>query len=111
MAAALVVHPWEAEDPLRDRTGGHRVRHDWEDSDVGEDSDEDPWEPRSNKERAAAMFIEVLVGIYMSSAISAMTFCVLCYWAALAGMPGMVNIYGLAPGKQSGKYQTHLDPK
>jgi hypothetical protein len=106
-----VVHPWEAEDPLRDPIGRHPGRHDWGNSGDDEDSDEDRWDPYSNKQQAAEMFIEELVGIYMSTSISALTFCVLCWWAGLAGMPGMVNTYGLAPGKSTCRYQKHLDPK
>eukprot|EP00969_Alexandrium_andersonii_P238399 10522700-Alexandrium_andersonii.AAC.1 len=43
------------------------------------------------------------------SQISAMDFSTLCFWAARAGMPGVVHQYGMAPGAQSGSYSRHLD--
>eukprot|EP00969_Alexandrium_andersonii_P260707 11526298-Alexandrium_andersonii.AAC.1 len=47
----------------------------------------------------------------MTSAVSAETFCVLCYWAHKSGMPGLVSEYGKAPGGQSGHYSRHLQAK
>ena len=50
----------------------------------------------------------MLYAMYLSSAISARTFCVLCYWAGLAGMPD-VSQYGMHPNTASGNYKKFLD--
>ena len=108
--AVLAQHSWEQESH-----GEFHVHHAWEVSDeeidpfagvsVDSDSEAEP-EPR---QAAAAEFLEVLMGLYFASALSAGVFCVLCYWAWKAGMPGRVQDYAKAPGAQSGKYQDHLN--
>ena len=90
-AMAQTVHPWE-------------TNHVWDDWNA--DSDD---ECLTQVEQASRAFIELLLSMYMCSAITAGNFCMLCYWAAKAGMPGDVNVFGIAPGRQSGQYQKHLN--
>jgi hypothetical protein len=89
-------HSWEVED------------HAWDAGAWNEDSDD---ERMSEQDKAGSEFLEVLLGLYMASALTAQHFCVLCYWAAKGGVPGVVATYALPPGRQSGKYQAHLDDK
>jgi hypothetical protein len=62
-------------------------------------------------EQAGVAFMEVLLDLYMTSAMGANTFCILCYWAHAAGIQGAVATYGVAPGKQSSYYQKVLNSK
>lgn len=91
-------HAWEHEDP-----GDHA----WENSDNSGSDDEA--DPEKNPEAAASGFLDVLVDLYMTSSISAQTFCVLCWFAAKSGMPGLVHQYGKKPGGATGHYQRHLN--
>ena len=78
--------------------------HDWERDD---DSDDEP-DPETNPRAAAMQFLDVLLSLYMASALSAQSLCILCHWAARAGM-AHVSEYSLPPGKPSGHYQRRLD--
>ena len=68
-------------------------------------SDDDQAETRQN---AAGMLLEELTLLYMGGKISAKIFCTLCHFASVAGL-NVFNKYGFPPGRQSGKYQKHLD--
>ena len=76
-----------------------------------ESDDSDASALENDFEIAATNFVGELVDAYMSNAISAQLFCILCYYAAKAGVQGVVHEYGMAPGKGSGNYQRHLDSK
>lgn len=96
--ARLATHSWE--------TGSE---HSWEsdarvdESDGGSSSEDEP----STEAAATGEFLNALQALYLSSTISAMTFCIICYWAGLAGLA--VGQYGMAPGRSSGNYKRHLD--
>lgn len=96
-------HPWEEEDDEID--GSH---HAWEASSCSSGSDE---EAEDKKTEAARLFLEELLDLYMISGISAMSFCVLCWFASQAGVEGQVGLYGLPPGRTTGKYQAHLNSR
>ena len=91
-----MAHPWERYGSSSDLP--------WERDTYGqdEDSDEDP----SEEEIAAASFLDALLEQYLLSQISAKTFCVLCHFAALAGLPSDdVRRRGKGPGYKSGANQ------
>ena len=104
--APIREHQWErAAGPA---PGAASSSHRWErQSSFASDSDGEH-DPESNAGAAAMMFLDIIVGMYTSSAVSAQTFCTLCYWAGKAGGPGLVHECGLRPGLQTGKYQAHL---
>ena len=79
--------------------------HDWE---RGSNSD-DGVDPSQNKELAAELFLDTVVGLYLTSSISAEALCTICYWGHLAGLPDSVGEYGKKPGGASGNYQKKLD--
>ena len=87
-------HSWEQQE------------HSWDNWNA--DSDDDV---RSEEEKATAAFLEVLLGLYFMSSLTAQNFCVLCYWAHKARMTGIIGEYAYPPGRSSGKYQEHLDEK
>ena len=78
---------------------------------IDSDDESHDADPNTNSDAAAAQFANDLVELYMSSVISAQTLCVLCHWAKIAGMPGVVTEYAKAPGAQSGSYQKYLNRK
>lgn len=84
-------------------------RHPWERPGYNDESSEDEAGPESEREAAAVKFLDILIDLYLSSVISAKTFATVCYYAALAGMPGDVSRYSYKPGASSGNYQKHLD--
>ena len=107
--ASLREHPWErAAGPA---PGAASSSHPWERQSSSASDSDGEHDPESNAGAAAMMFLDVMVGMYTSSAVSAQTFCTLCYWAGNAGMPRLVNDYGLRPGLQTGKYQAHLNKR
>ena len=92
--------------------------HEWEDPGVASQShqwetDEDGWgsdcsdEAKSVAETAVEEVLSMLLSMYMTSVIPARTFCVLCYWLGLAGLP--LGRYGMRPNCNSGHYKRHLD--
>lgn len=85
------------------------LTHEWEAPTSGSESDTVDDDPSSSTAAAADAFVEELLDHYMMSVISAKTFCVLCHWAAKAGMLGQVASYALPPGKDTGKYQEYLN--
>eukprot|EP00969_Alexandrium_andersonii_P236515 10441333-Alexandrium_andersonii.AAC.1 len=55
-------------------------------------------------------FMNVLLGLYLGSKISAKNMCELCHYAAKAGIAGDVARYGFKPNvANTGNYQRHLD--
>jgi len=85
-------------------------QHPWEQDgyDPDPDSDQEPL-PEESPDAAAREFLELLVDQYLSSTLSAKTFCNLCYYAHLAGMPGKISAYAMKPGCNVGNYQRKLD--
>ena len=69
-------------------------------------SDDDT--PESNPGRAALELLDIVVGLYTSSQISAANLCILCYYADLCGMSHAAEL-AQAPGKSSGNYQRFLN--
>ncbi len=78
-------------------------RHPWETEDLPGP------EPEVDPEFAGGELVAVLLSLLYSRAISARSFCILCWWAWHAGATGEVRKYARKPGLQSGKYQRHLD--
>ena len=102
MAMPTKRHCWESDQPASS--------HAWEQGEADSDMEgEDPADPHTDKDAAAAEFVDMLVGMYMLSQISAQDLCVACYWAHKAGMPGVAKLYAMRPGASSGNYQRHLD--
>lgn len=106
-------HSWEEEDsPVP-------ARHSWEtesdasvehpSSDAGSVSDSDSECGANDMDVAGEHFRETLSALYMDSAVSAETLCVLCYWATRGGMRGSAKNLAKAPGAESGSYQQFLD--
>ena len=96
--AALPHHAWE---------DAPAIPHLWEGS--SDDDSDDDLDPLTNKTAAAAEMLESLFDLYYTSSISAQVFCVICFWAGKAGVPGEAARYGKRPGLASGHYQRHLD--
>ncbi len=63
--------------------------------------------PETHADAAARAMIDVAMGLYMSSTISAQHFCILCYWAWKAGIQQAAE-FAQSPGKASRHYQRHL---
>lgn len=63
---------------------------------MGSESDEEP-DPMTNPLAASREFVDMLLKLYFTSAISANTFCVLCWWAWKSGMPGSVAEFAMKP--------------
>ena len=104
------MHPWENESN-EGNEGCEEGLHAWElsEDELASDSDEDS-EFVGDATFATQKFLDMLIKIYCLNAISAQTFCVLCWHASKAGMQGTISKYAFAPGKQTGAYQRHLDP-
>lgn len=94
--------------------------HAWDDpppaSGSSGDDDDDGWghadpdneeDTRPASEKAADEFLEVLLGLYNRSDISAESVCTMCHWAHLAGMP-LVGRFAVSPGSTSGHYSRRL---
>lgn len=79
--------------------------HDWD-----LDSDDDG---KSDEQRAADEFMEILLHEYFSGVITAIVFCQLCHWACKgkSSVGEAAAPYALPPGRTSGKYKSHLDEK
>ena len=94
--ARAMSHAWEAADI-----------HPWETEQSDHDSDSDGMP--NDQDVAAEELVNGLLELYLLSQISARHFCVLCYWAAQAGVRGVVSKYAYKPGSSTGNYQRHLD--
>jgi len=67
--------------------------YEWEaDSDSDQDDSEGEGEPDPGE-----MFAALLQDLFMKSAISARSVCLLCYWATLGGLKGPATKWGLGP--------------
>ena len=90
------------------------MQHSWESHegdhwDWNHDSEDDGM---SEQEKAGAEFMELLLQQYFGGVITATLFCMLCHWASKAGLASQsATVYGLPPGRASGKYKQHLDEK
>ena len=93
MQARVRRHAWEEQ-------------HAWADVDSDEEAD-----PETDPGAASLAFVDAVMELYMTSAISAMTFAVICYWASKAGVSGPARDYGMRPGLPNERYQQHLNPK
>eukprot|EP00974_Lingulodinium_polyedra_P110590 10694071-Lingulodinium_polyedra.AAC.1 len=103
----MAAHSWESPVPPPSL-------HPWEvpgyaQNLAANESDEDP-DPMEDPVAAAGAFLDVLVGLYLESVISAKTFCILCFWASKGSLAGeQVRAYAMKPGASTGNYQKHLD--
>ena len=62
------------------------------------------------RRRAGAALHEHLLALYALCKLSAQDLCIAMHHCAEAGVPGAsFRAYGVAPGKQSGAYQRHLE--
>ena len=101
------THSWENPAPASS------LAHSWEATDyrvpTGDTSDED----EVDEQRVASTeFMDVLLSMYLESAISARILCTLCWWAAKAGMPGqLLRDCACNPDSDSGNFQKRLDSK
>ena len=98
MMAAVPHHDWE-DAPV--------IAHPWElpsDNDDDSESDDDHL---TNQLAAAREMMEILFDLYYTSSIYAEIFCIICFWAGLAGVKCAAATYGKRPG--TGHYQRHLD--
>lgn len=59
--------------------------------------------------QAGAIFVEFLLNLLYTNALSAKAMCILCYWAAKAGAAGPVTDFALKPGSPSGHYRRKVD--
>lgn len=84
-------------------------RHSWEATEAADSDTDAEVDPLTNRNAAAEMFVNFMSDMYLSGSMSAHHFCVACFWAGKAGMPGNVQQFGLRPGSSSGHYQRHLD--
>ena len=102
---ATVKRPW-------DESAGDRWAWNWPDeesSDLGEDDiDEDA--ALTKPSAAAQAFFDLFIDLYMTSTISAMTFCIGCFYLGVMGQM-LFKVYGRRPGHQTGSYQRFLDGK
>lgn len=63
------------------------------------------------KRQAGVDLFELLLGIYASGrAMSAKDFAIACHYCDVGGMQGeRWDLWGMPPGRQTGKYKTHID--
>lgn len=108
------MYPWETEEADSCPPCSNASPYPWE-REEGQEEDaegdmfyvaEDDLEA-DQREVACKDFLDSLTFLYMMSQISAERFCTLCFFAAKGGMGDSVGMYGLASGKQSGKYSRH----
>ena len=80
---------------------------------VDEDVDSDEEGDALTQPSAALQaFFNLFIDLYRSSTISAMTFCIGCFYLGVGGVGGaLFTMYGIRPGLPSGHYQRHLDLK
>ena len=71
------------------------------------DSDDEA-DPEKTPHAAVMGFLDILLDLYYHSKISAMTLCVICYYATWAGMNGVKHL-AHKPRQSSGEYQRYLD--
>ena len=97
-AAGSSSWAWEDEDGIADASGSDS------------ESEMAPPDPLKDMDAAANCFLDELLELYLSSTISARSFCVLNFWAARAGIKNeTVGLYSLKPGQSSRNFQGHLD--
>eukprot|EP00959_Pyramimonas_sp_CCMP1952_P325267 6808188-Pyramimonas_sp.AAC.1 len=73
-----------------------------------------PYVPHADGERrrlGGASLFEHLMGVYaLGKPMSAKDLAIACHFASEAGTPGAHwSIWGLGPGRQTGKYKQHID--
>ena len=92
-------HAWEDEDR------GHR----WEGDAREGASDDEPVAPEQSPAAAAEAMMDILLGLYFTSMLSAEKLCAICYFAGLSGMPETASRLGFRPSAPTGHYQRFLD--
>ena len=91
-------HPWSDSDG----DDSPRPRHEWSsDSESSIDSEID------QEQTPAKLFMDLMFELYLSRALTALSFCVLMYYAGQCGIPGCAQ-WGKRPNLPSGHYQRHL---
>ena len=99
-------HSWEDPVPV----GRPAAAHSWEQDDDA--VDDEPTGAASDVESDvddtptywAYEFLDFLLSIHLSGALSARCLCILCYFAGKAGMPSFIASFGVPPGRPSGHY-------
>eukprot|EP00969_Alexandrium_andersonii_P152358 6737900-Alexandrium_andersonii.AAC.1 len=85
----------------------------WEQEDyVGDDDASDaPPDPNVDPDAASTEFLDVLIGLYLESKVSARHVCTLFWWAKKAGAKGqLLGEYALRPDQTgSGNWQRHVE--
>ena len=99
------IHAWETVTAAEPGPGTHNWEAEGYDPD---ESDEEP-DPMADPDAAAREHMELLLELYLTSVISAKTFCLLCFWGAKGGLRGDAAVWGQKPNQSSRNYQRHLD--
>ena len=60
---------------------------------------------------AAECFLDILLGLYFESSVSAEVVSTLCFYASAGGLGGQVSTFAAKPGQSSGNYSRHLKKK
>ena len=105
-------HPWEVGQHSASSSGETLLgqRHRWEGRNPSDNAHENvnAGDPADTPEYAAWSLLEMLKQMLYADGISAQAFCILINFMLLADLEAL-RPYALGPGKQSGKYQAHLD--
>ena len=107
----MPLHEWEDTSPIGASTADD-ADTDRDDGDFGGWGK--PWEfedddgPEEARKLYVREFLDILETLYLSSKISAESFCTLCYFAGKGGMGEEVGKNGLKPGQSSGHYSRLL---
>ena len=84
----------------------------WRQYDESDPSDPGDGGAGARQREAAASLLRMLLRLYAAAKLSAKDFCVLAHYAAAAGVPSSIAVYGLPPGQATdGNYQRHLDAR
>ena len=75
-------------------------------SDLDDSNSDDSAEAAErHKKWAAEKFAEMLINTFLDNMpMTAMTLCILCHYAQLAGVSGFATEFAMPPGRQTGKY-------
>lgn len=100
-SAEIPTHSWEL-------PGRQWDESDRESSSEDPDSDDGP-RVENSPEECGEIFVQFVMSMYFSGALSAKSACVLCWWAGKAGARGPVSEYGFRPNAPTGHYARHID--
>ena len=101
-------HSWEQPHRLRKQRRTEYPTHSWEDR--ARDADISDEEAESEQTIASRQLLDIILGLYLESVLSARVFCEVCHWAARAGIDyDDIAKHGLPPGQSTGNYQKHMN--